>query len=204
MPDPLLVGTQPPPPPVVRPVATRRVELTAGPVVGKAGVAPPGSPLKWPKTAREKVEPVAWLVRGELTDLPPLKDLAAARLVFPVMRAHAKAPTKVGVAALRASAEGGRPPDLATLGEVLGTVVVPRFPDDRAAWAPAKLFQVDVTNHLRSVIHGDARFHGFALRVVPDRGVDDGWTVAVTPPERPRVYLELDVYTGPPAKPPAR
>ncbi|MFO0930818.1 MAG: hypothetical protein U0736_27930 [Gemmataceae bacterium] len=196
LPNPLLTGTQPPPAPVVRPTTTRRIALTAGPVIGKAGALPPGTLLKWPKDRREKVEPVARLLGGELTDLPAQADLAAARLVFPVVRAHTRAPTKLGVAPLRRPP--GPTPDLGALGEPMGTVIVPQFPEDAAAWAPAKSFKIDVTHYLRSVIRGDVRHHGFALRVVPDRGVDDGWTVAVGLPPEPGVYLELDVYTGPP------
>ena len=65
---------------------------------------------------------------------------------------------------------------------------------DAGDWAPPKEFKLDVTRSLRSIILGDAKFHGFALRVVPDRGVDDGWTVRVQLPKEPKIYLELDVY----------
>jgi hypothetical protein len=35
---------------------------------------------------------------------------------------------------------------------------------------------------------------------VPDRGVDDGWTVRVKLPKQPKVMLELDVYLDTPAE----
>jgi hypothetical protein len=171
------------------------VGLTVGPLVGRSGEVAAGTMLRWPKNSKEKVEPLACLVGGELKSLPALKDLASARLVFPVARAHTKAPTKVGVVALRAAPTRGRG-DLDKLGDVLGDVIVPRFGADGPPWMPAREFKVDVTRHLRSVILGDVRFHGFALRVVPDRGVDDGWTVAIGLPKEAKVYLEVDVYTG--------
>lgn len=204
LPHPFLVGTQPPPARLVRPVTPRRIDLTAGSVVGRKGTVPTGTALKWPKNGQEKVEPLACFLHGELTDLPTLKNLAAARLVFPAARAHPKAPTKVGVAALRAPTEAGRIDDFARIGEVLGSVTVPRFPEDAAAWTPAREFKIDVTRYLRQVIQGDARFHGFALRVVPDRSVDDGWTVAIQLPRQPRIYLEVDVFADPPVKTPLR
>jgi hypothetical protein len=53
---------------------------------------------------------------------------------------------------------------------------------------------------LRSLIIGDSKFRGFALRVVPDRGVDEGWTVRIQLPKQPKVYLEVDVYEDAPKK----
>ena len=67
------------------------------------------------------------------------------------------------------------------------------------SWNPAREFKFDVTRQLRAIVNGDAKFHGFALRVVPDRSVDDGWTVRVQFPSQPKVYLEIDSYTDAPA-----
>lgn len=50
--------------------------------------------------------------------------------------------------------------------------------------------------YLRSILIGDAKFHGFALRVIPDRGVDDGWPVRVQLPQQPKVTLEIDTYAA--------
>jgi hypothetical protein len=204
LPNPLLVGIQPPPARVVRPVKTVSLELTPGPFVTKSGQAAPGNLLRWPKNNQEKVESVAYLVNGELKGLPPLKDLAEARLVFPLVRAHNKAPTKVGVTALQAPFEQGSAYDFSKLGDVLGTTIVPAHAEDAGDWDPPKVFKVDVTRALRSVINGEAKFHGFALRVVPDRGVDDGWTVRVQFPRQPRMTLEVDVYADSPAKVPEK
>jgi len=199
LPNPLLVGTQSPPARIVRPVKTMMLELTPGRFVTKSG-QPAGDQLRWPKNNQEKVESVAFLVGGELRGLPALKDLAAARLVFPAVRAHNKAPAQVGATALQAPFADGQPYDFGKLGDVVGITTVPKLAEDAADWAPPKEFKVDVTRSLRSIINGDARFHGFALRVVPDRGVDDGWTVRVQLPKQRKVYLEVDVYSEAPAK----
>ncbi|VTU00783.1 CARDB domain lipoprotein, putative OS=Geobacter metallireducens (strain GS-15 / ATCC 53774 / DSM 7210) GN=Gmet_1998 PE=1 SV=1 [Gemmataceae bacterium] len=197
LPNPLLVGTQPAPVKVVRPVKTLTLELTANGFVSKPGDAATGDFLRWPKNANEKVESVAFLVGGELKGLPALKDLAAARLVVPAVRAHDKAPTKLGVTALQAPLAAGQAFDFGKLGDVVGSVAVPVQPADAATWSPPKEFKVDVTRTVRSVITGDTKFHGFGLRVVPDRGTDDGYTVRVQLPKQPKVVLEVDVYTDP-------
>jgi hypothetical protein len=191
LPNPLLVGTRPAPARAARPGKTRTLELTANGFATASGRAPEGDLLRWPKNDREKVDAVAYLIGGELTGLPALKDLAAARLVFPAAHAHDKAPTRVGVTALREPFAAGKPFDFGTLGEVVDTALVPK---EEAAWPAPKAVKLDVTRAVRAAIIGDAKFHGFGLRVVPDRGVDDGWTVRVQVPKRPKVVLEIDVY----------
>ena len=129
-----------------------------------------------------------------------MKDLAAARLVFPTVRAHPKAPTRIGAAALNAPFTPGKPFDFGKIGDVLGSEVVPMHAEDASNWDPPKSIKVDVTRSLRGVLAGDGKLNGFALRVVPDRGVDNGWTVRVQLPKQPKIYLELDVYDGGPVK----
>jgi hypothetical protein len=201
LPNPFLIGTQPPPARIVRPVKTVTLDLKAGHFVTKSGDVPTTDFIKWPKTEQEKVEPMAFLIGGELKDLPALKDLGAARLVFPAIRAHQEAPTKVGVVVLKAPFEAGQKYDFANLGEVLGTAVVPKLAKDAPDWSPPKEFKVDVTRAVRAIVSGDAKFNGFALRVVPDRGVDEGWTVRINIPKTPKIYLEIDTYVDAPAPP---
>jgi len=159
--------------------------------------------IKWPKTAGEKgrVPALVYLIGGKLKPLPALKDIASARLVFSVVRAHHNAPTKVGAVALRAAFQAGRPYDFAKLGDLLGTAVVPKLPANVPDWAPPKQFRIDVTSLVRRIAAGDATFHGLALRVVPDRGVDDGWTVRIHIPKRPQITLEIDTYQPAPTTP---
>lgn len=195
LPNPLRVGTQPPPARIQRAVKTVKLDLTSGPFVTRSGQVAAGDALRWPKNNQEKVDAVAYLVSGELMGLPPLKDLAAARLVFPALRGHDKAPAKLGATALQAPAVSGQRYDFTKLGDVLGTTTVPM-----GDWGAPKEFKLDVTRALRSIITGDAKFHGFALRVVPDRGIDDGWTVRVQLPKDPKIYLEVDVYADAPPK----
>ena len=121
----------------------------------------------------------------------------AARLVFPVTRAHPKAPTKVGVVALREPIVKDKGYDFAKLGEVLGSVNVPTLGDDAPNWSPAKEFKIDITRYIRSLIVDGGKFHGLGLRVVPDRGVDDGWTVRVQLPNQPQIRLEVETYREP-------
>ena len=194
LPNPLLAGTQAPPARVVRPLKTTSIALQASHFVARNGQAPPSDLLKWPKTKQEAVEPVAFLIGGELKNLPMLKDLAAARLIVPVAGAHDKAPTKLGVAPLRSAFVAGQPFDFGQIGEVIATATIPKQSDGSAEWSPPKEFKLDVTRQIRSMILGDTKYHGFALRVVPDRGVDDGWTVRVQLPRQPRIVLEIDTY----------
>jgi len=195
LPNPFLIGSQTPPQRIVRPTKTITLELKAGHFVSRSGDLPATDFIKWPKTAQEKVEPMAFLIGGDLKGLPSLKDLAAARLVFPAVRAHPEAPTKVGAVVLKTAFAAGQQYDFANLGDVVGTVVVPRLSAGDADWSPPKKFRVDVTRAMRAVASGDADFHGFALRVVPDRGVDESWTVRIHIPRKPRIYLEIDAYT---------
>ena len=39
------------------------------------------------------------------------------------------------------------------------------------------------------------KFNGLALRIVPDRGIDDGWTVRCDISPTDKLYLEIEQYT---------
>lgn len=197
LPNPFLIGTQPPPKRAGRAVKTTTFELQPGHFVSKTGGVLTSDFIKWPKIAAEegKVDAIAFLIGGELKGLPAPKDLAGARLVFPAVRAHDSAPTKTGVVALKAPFAADEKYDFARLGEVIGTVIVPKFEGPGKEWSPPREFKIDVTRLIRSVTGGEARFNGLALRVVPDRGVDDGYTVRVNLPKSPKIYLEIDAYS---------
>ena len=109
-----------PPAPVVRKTTTQKIELTASHAVSQDGKAEPNHYIKW-----KEGDTWVMLVSGELKDLPPAKRIAAARLVFPVVRANAKAATKAGVTLLGAPFEAGKPYDFKNLGDVLGSTVLP-------------------------------------------------------------------------------
>jgi len=199
LPNPFLMGIAKPPKRIVRATKTTTVALVDGHFVTRSGKTPTSDFIKWPKTAKEKVEAMAFLIGGKLKGLPAARDLAEARLVFPVVRAHQKAPTKVGVVVLKAPFKADQPYDFASLGQLLGTTVVPRLGANAPDWSPPKQIKLDVTRALRAIASGKRRFNGFALRVVPDRGVDDGWTVRIHIPKRPKISLEIDTYTDAPA-----
>jgi hypothetical protein len=52
-----------------------------------------------------------------------------------------------------------------------------------------------VTGAIRAWARGEPR-HGLALRIIPNRSVDDGWTVRFTPAREKPAELELATYTG--------
>ena len=197
LPNPFLIGTQPPPKRAVRAVTTTTLELQPGHFVSKTGGVLTSDFIKWPKIAAEegKVEAIAFLIGGELKGLPAQKNLAGARLVFPAVRAHESAPAKIGVVPLKAPFAADQKYDFANLGEVTGTVIVPKSDQPGKDWTPPREFKIDVTRLIRSVISGETKFNGLALRVVPDRGVDDGYTVRVNLPKSPRIYLEIDAFS---------
>ncbi|MCY3020758.1 MAG: hypothetical protein NTW87_17210 [Planctomycetota bacterium] len=190
LPSPFTVGLGVPPVAVVRKTATRALELRASHAVSLDGQALENHFIKW-----KEGETWVMLVSGDLKDLPPPKRIAAARLVFPVVRGHAKASTKVGVTWLNAPFEPGKPYDFKNLGDLAGTAVVPRQPTE-AAYDPPKTFASDVTRALKKLAAGEEKFNGFALRTVPDRGVDEGYIVRFDMPTGAKVQLELDVYEG--------
>ncbi|MBI1247864.1 hypothetical protein GC197_08435 [bacterium] len=194
LPNPLLTGTQPPPKRPERPIKTRSISLTPGHFVSKSGEVQNGDFLKWPKTDRESIPALVYLIGDDLPELPPLKDIAAARLIVPLTRAHAKAPTKIGAVALRVTHKPGQPYNFANLGDTLSTTIIPTLADDAPSWAPPKEFILDVTRYIKSLQINHDKHHGFGLRVIPDRAVDDGWTVRVHLPENPSIRLEIDTY----------
>ncbi len=196
LPNPFLIGSQVPPKRVPRTVKTTTIALVPGHFVSKTTGPLSSDFIKWPKNAGEegKVDSIVFLIGGELKNLPEQKALAEARLVFPAVRGHEVMGTKVGVVALKAPFTEGAKYDFANLGEVAGTAIVPKLEKTAAAWEPPKEIKIDVTRLVRSVISGDTKFNGVGLRVVPDRGVDDGYTVRVNLPKSPKIYLEIDTF----------
>jgi hypothetical protein len=190
LPSPFTVGIGSAPQKVERKTTTRKVPLAVSCCLSKDGQTADNHYLKW-----KEGETWVALATGELKDLPPAGRIAAARLVFPVARGHAKASTKVGVALLGASFEKGKPYDFKHLDELIGTAVIPRQPTD-AAYDPPKTFAAEITRGVKKVASGESAFHGFALRTVPDRGVDEGYIVRCDLPAAAQVTLEVDVYEG--------
>jgi len=189
VPNPFTVGIAPPPgPQAARKTTTQKIGLLASHAVSLDGQAQDNHFIKW-----KEGETWVMLVSGALANLPPAKRIAAARLVFPVTRGNAKAATKAGVALLNAPFESGKPYDFKNLGEPAGTCVIPRQPGE-AAYDPPKTFAAEITRGIKKLAAGEAKFNGFALRTIPDRGVDEGYIVRFDMPAKASVELELDVY----------
>lgn len=195
LPNPFLVGTEPPPPVKVRAVKTTRFPLTYLQFVNERGEVSPKGTLRWPKNRGEdgQVLASAILLAGELKGLPA-KGLAAARLFVPVTQGHNKAPGKLGVVFLKEAPEPGKVCAVRQLANPVGTVIVPRQPDETPEYKPAKVLPVDVTRAVKSIAAGEMKFNGLALRMVPDRGIDDGYTIRCDLAPSDPIYLEVDVY----------
>ncbi len=194
LPNPFLIGAAVPPVKVARAITTRRMALQAGPVISDKGeVFPADHVLRWYKDSS-----VIWvlLIGGEIKALPAPRAIAGARLVLPVVNGHDKAPTRLDVVALNQPFAPGAAYDLKHLGAALGTVIVAQQPPGLAAYDPPQEFKADVTRFIKTLAAGEAKFQGCALRVVPDKSVDDGWTVKAQLAKDAPVYLEVDVYSG--------
>ena len=183
------------PPPKPRAVKTTKIPLTYVQYVNETGLVTNRGALKWPKVDSEagKVLCSAVFINAELKDLPA-KGLAAARLVLPVVQTHKSAPCKIGVVFLKNAAEPGKAADVKELENFAGTAVIPKQPEETPVYKPAKTFAVDVTRGIKAVAAGEAKCAGFAVRIVPDRGVDEGYTVRCEISPTDPVVLEVDTY----------
>jgi len=65
----------------------------------------------------------------------------------------------------------------------------------QAAAGAAKYYKIDVTRAIKQLAAGEAKFHGFCIRTIPNRGVDDGWTTRIDITKKEVTYLEMEAYT---------
>ena len=192
LPNPWTIGSQPPPAVPERP--TRSVILPAARTsfVSKKGEVFDHHFVKWLKDDSD-----AWimLVDFDVAELPPVRDLAAARLILYVEEAHDKAPMQVAALTLAAPFEPGKPYDFSKLGQNVGSTVVQKGNGPGAVFAPPRRYAIDVTKAVRAWAEGTPR-RGLAVRIVPNRAVDDGWTVRFTPAKGQTPELEIITYEG--------
>ncbi len=94
---------------------------------------------------------------------------------------------------LGAPFEDGMPYDFSNLGVTLGTTIVQRGDGPGSPFVPPRRYEIDVTRAVRAWSRGEPR-HGIALRIIPNRGVDDGWTVRFTPAQAKPVELLIETY----------
>ncbi len=131
------------------------------------------------------------LVDFDAGKLPKLEDLAAAKLVLYVEEAHDKAAMQVAAVMLDAPFDVDQRYEFAKFGQNVGSTIVQK--GSGAAVSPPRRYEIDVTRAVRAWA-GGAKCHGLAVRIVPNRGVDDGWTVRFTPSREKPAELEITTY----------
>lgn len=190
LPNPFLIGTQPPAG-HVEPARTNRVvaTLTASHAACLNGETATNHVVRWPPESKPE-DTWIMLVGGEITALPDSKDVAKASLAIPVIRSKNKAATKVCVVALKVPFEAGKPYDFANLGSTVGTINLPKQP--ATDYDPPKSFRVDVTQYVKQLARGESKFQGFAIRVQQDRSVDQGYVVRVDLPYAAQMPLTVE------------
>ncbi len=193
LPFPFNVGTQPPVPKPPRPTEKAVRELTNVTYVDKKGTSYDHHWLKWHK---DNSNPYIMLVSGDLSNLPGKDSIAAAQLVFQVSDAHEKANMQVGAVVLKAPFEKGKAYDFRNLGANLGTTVV-RSSKGKGPFDPPLTYEIDVTKALRRWAGGE-KAYGFAIRIFPNRSVDDGWTVRFTPAKDKVPQLVIKTFKATP------
>jgi hypothetical protein len=195
LPNPFLIGSEPPVPVKSRATKTVKIPLNYLQYCDEKGAVAEKGLLAWPKNAGEKGKVIEAAVEygGEL-NLPAVKTISAARLIVPVVSGHNKAGAKLGAVFLESPAEKGKACDFTKLENFAGTTIVPQQPGATPEYKPAKEFQIDVTSAVKKIARGEAKFNGIALRIVPDRSIDDGWTVRCLISPADGAYLEVDTF----------
>lgn len=195
LPNPFLAGTEEPP--VIKPRAVKTTEIPLAYIqfVDSSGAVADSGSLRWPKIAAEEGKVISGvvLVGGDLKDLPT-KNVAAARLCVPVVRGHNKAPGQLGVIFLKAPVEKGAKLDFKELPQPGAMIVIPKQAAETLEYNPPKVFPIDVTRTIKAIAAGEAKFNGIALRIVPNRGVDEGYTVKCDLSPTEKFTLQVDVY----------
>ena len=190
VPNPWLIGSGEPVVIPERPTKTAVLPAVRTCHVSKQGEVFEHQFIKWLKDNSN-----AWilLIDFDVKNLPPVKSLAEAKLVFYVHEAHDKAPMQAAVATLNRPFQPGKPYDFANLGGTVGSTIVLRGAGPGAPFEPPRSYQIDVSRAVRGWARGQPA-HGLALRIVPNRGVDDGWTVRFTPSKQRLPELVIATY----------
>jgi hypothetical protein len=192
VPVPWLIGTGSPGTPDNRPMQSKVYPPTRLLYVSKQGEVYEHQFIKWLKDDSD-----AWILLADfdLPQLPEPRALAAAKLIVYVQEAHDRAPMQAAAVGLRAPFEPGQAYNFEQLGDVAGTTLLARGNGPGDPFVPPRRYEIDVTRLARAWSRGEPRY-GLALRIIPNRSVDDGWTVRFTPdPDRP-VELEIATYVG--------
>jgi hypothetical protein len=193
VPNPWRIGSGKPLTADPRPTTARVYPAARISYVSKGGETFSHRFIKWLKDDSD-----AWIVLADfgLTELPEPKSLASAKLIVHVVEAHDRAPMQAAAVQLDAPFTTGTPFDFAKLGRIAGTTIVAQGGGPDARFVPPRRYEIDVTRLVRAWATGQPQ-HGLALRIVPNRGVDDGWTVRFTPDQDKPVELEVQCYGMP-------
>jgi hypothetical protein len=190
VPNPWTIGAGEPMTRDDRPTRTTVIPVARTSYVSKEGEVFEHQFIKWLKDNSN-----AWILLADfdVTELPDAKSLAAARLVVYVHESHNRAPMQAAAVALNAPFETGKPFDFTKLGRTAGTTIVRQGNGPGAPFVPPRRYEIDVTRLVRAWSKGEPR-HGVALRIIPNRAVDDGWTVRFTPAKDKPVELLIATY----------
>ncbi len=188
--NPWMIGTGKPATAEKRPTTAKVFPASRVLYVSKGGEVFSHRFIKWLKDDSD-----AWILLADfgIKPLPDPKTLASAKLIVCVVEAHDRAPMQAAAVQLDAPFETGQPFDFAKLGRIVGTTVVAQGTGPGTPFVPPRRYEIDVTRLVRAWASGQPQ-HGLALRIVPNRGVDDGWTVRFTPDQQKPVELEIATY----------
>jgi hypothetical protein len=184
------MGTQRPAPPPDRPTQSRVLPYVSVAYVSKQGEVFDHRFVKWLKDNSN-----AWLLltRFDGTRLPTAKKMASAKLILYIEEAHEQAAMQVAVVALGVPFELHKPYDFRGLGRTIGSTIVEPGYGPGKPFQPPRRYEVDVTREVR-LWTGEKRFCGLAVRIIPNRSIDDGWTVRFTPARKKPVELAIAEY----------
>jgi len=190
LPEPWVLGVQPPGSRADLPTRTTTVPLPRVAYCTMKGEVFKHQFVKWLKDNSD-----AWilLVGVDGVKLPEADKLASAKLAFYVWESHEKADMQVAAVSLDAPFVAGKPYDFKGLGKIISWTTVKKGKGRDAPFEPPQRYEIDVTREVRAWAKGQKPL-GFALRVVPNRGIDEGWTVRFTPSKDKLPELEISTY----------
>jgi hypothetical protein len=182
-------------PVVVKPAAvnTIKVRLKAVQFVNDKGEVAPTGRLQWPKNEADakNVKAGTLLLMGDFSAVPT-KGIAAVRLVVPVTKGGFKSKFKLGAVLLSDAIEAGKALDVKGLVKIAGTGIVPMQPDaNQPEFKPALPLTMNITASFKDLAKAPT---GIALRLVPDREVDQGYIAGCQVSATDPIVLEVDVY----------
>ncbi len=142
--------------------------------------------IRWPKSAAAGgvVASVVVLSGDIKAALAGRGEIVAARVMVPIVEGYSDASSKIGVACLKAPIEVSKGWDAASVDTPVEGTVIPKL-------AEAQVITVDATSAVKAALAG-AAFNGLALRMVPDRSVDDGYTVNCKVNPKGPITLEVE------------